>query len=667
MDIKGQYEKLRELIEKYNRHYYELDDSLVDDAEYDRLMREITALEEKHPELRADDSPTQSVGGGVSPAFDGVVHDPPMLSLGNLFEPSDLNDFAARCYQAGASGSEPFSAELKFDGLAVEAVYERGELVSGSTRGNGRVGEDVTANLRAIADIPGRLKGSPVPDYISVRGEVFMKHEGFEELNRARAAAGEPLFANPRNAAAGSLRQLDASVTAGRQLSACFYGIGRISRGREVVSQKELAGYLRELGVPVSELIGFGSEDDVSMFYNKWMENRHLLGFDIDGVVVKANSFDVRERMGSTNKSPRWAAAWKFPAYEAVTQVISADFQVGRTGIVTPVANLSPVNIGGVVVKRATLHNFSEVGRLDVRIGDMVTVIRSGDVIPKITGVVHPEGPDRSGLEPVRAPSLCPACSTELVKEEIFLRCENPLCPAVKSETLRFFASKDGADLEFVGPELVARLQAAGKLNDISGFFTLTRNDLLGLERMGDKLADKIIASIEARRSMPLSVFIKALGIRNVGEHIAGLIASEVRTLDALRKADADELQAIREVGPEVAGSVTRYFSSEAGRAVVDALLNAGVRVEAEEARVIAESPILGKTIVVTGSLSRFSRKDIELEIERLGGRAAGSVSSKTDYVVAGEAAGSKLEKARSLGVNVLTEDEFIDMCGLNR
>jgi len=657
--VARRYKELCDLIEKYNYHYYQLNDPLVDDAEYDRLMQELLAIEERYPQLKAPDSPTAKVGGFPAEAFSPVRHDPPMLSLGNLFDEGDLAEFDARCRKLAGGGGMRYSMELKYDGLAVEVVYEKGRLVQGSTRGDGEVGEDVTRNIATIHDVPTHLAGD-TPEYLSVRGEVFMRHGEFERLNRARAEAGEAPFANPRNAAAGSLRQLDSAVTRERRLNVVFYAIGRVTGPFHARDQQSLFELLTRLGLPVCPHARIGGLREVVDFYRHWQEHRHELDFDIDGVVVKVNDFALRERMGATSKAPRWAAAWKFPAQEAVTELVSVDCQVGRTGIVTPVANLKPINIGGVIVKRATLHNFKEVERLGVRIGDLVRVIRSGDVIPKVIAVVGREG-EGGGIEP---PDRCPSCGSPLQREEIFIRCVNPDCGQRRLENLKFFVSRDGMDIEFFGPELVARLHAAGRLNTFTDFYRLDKATLLEIERMGDKLAEKILEQIDSKRRVPLSRFLRALGIRNVGDHLAAVIAENVVSLERLMSMSADDLMRIREVGPGVAESVWRFFQDEGNRRLVREMMDAGLTVEDEKPTREAADGVAGKTFVITGTLSRYSRSEAEELVRRKGGRATGSVSGKTDYVVAGDSPGSKLEKALRLGVKVLTEEEFLNLMG---
>ena len=660
--IKKRYDELCDLLIKYNYQYYNLNDPLISDSEYDSLMRELFEIEKRHPGLKRDDSPASHVGGFASEAFSEVRHDPPMLSLGNVFYDDELADFDRRCRKNSGAAEIEYTAELKYDGLAVEVVYRAGRLAQGSTRGNGLIGEDVTANLSAIKKIPVALKSQIAPEFISVRGEVFLNHEEFERLNRMRESEGEPLFANPRNAAAGSLRQLDPEVTAGRELDVVFYSLGKA--GVTLNTQSEFFEYLESLGVPVSKNRVFGGLSEIKEFYQKWLENRHTLGFDIDGIVIKVNRFDLREKLGNTSKAPRWAVAWKFPAKEAITRLVSVDFQVGRTGIITPVANLLPINIGGVVVKRATLHNFSEVERLGVKIGDRVRVIRAGDVIPKIVDVV---GRESSGQSEIIRPAACPSCGSSLSEEDVYLRCVNPECESVKLEFLKFFVSKDAMDIENFGPELVARLYEAGKMRKISDIYSITAEDLLALDRMGDVLAAKIMASIDRRRRIPLSHFLKSLGIRNVGKHIASVIAREVGTLDRLVKMTIEDLMNIKEIGPETAESVHRFFKDRENIEMIRDMINAGLQVEDEKAPGKIEAGIAGKTFVFTGSLKHFTRKEAEDFIVSLGGRAAGSVSKKTDYVVAGDEAGSKLDRARSLGVKILAEAEFIELTGIKK
>jgi DNA ligase (NAD+) len=489
-----------------------------------------------------------------------------------------------------------------------------------------------------------------------------MTHHEFERINRRREEGGEQLFANPRNAAAGSLRQLNPRVTAERELSIALYGIGKISGGPALPDQQTMFQFFKKTGLPCPENADIGGLVKIREFYDYWVRNRHSLGYDIDGVVVKVNDFKMREKIGSTSKAPRWAVAWKFPAREAITVLNSVDYQVGRTGVITPVGNLDPINIGGVLVKRATLHNFDEIARLDLRIGDTVKVIRAGDVIPKVLAVL---AESRTGAErPIETPEKCPSCGSALNREEIYVRCVNDDCEAKLQERLRFFVSRDGLDIEFFGPELVQRLYDAGSVRSVADILRLRAAELLAVERMGEKLAEKILASIEKRKMIPLSFFLRALGIRNVGEHVAKVLARSVGSLERLFDISADELMAIDEIGTGVAESVMEFFRSQENRKLIEEMLAAGLVVTGElvETRVI--EGVAGKSFVFTGTLEGMSRTEAEALVERLGGRAAGSVSKKTDYVVAGGEAGSKLDKARQLGVRVLTEDEFQKLIG---
>ncbi|HOE21650.1 MAG TPA: NAD-dependent DNA ligase LigA, partial [Spirochaetota bacterium] len=513
-DIKKRYDELIKLINKYNYYYYTLDKPLVDDATYDELMNELLTIEKSYPEIIRDDSPTKKVGAVIQTSFEQVRHDPPMLSLANAMDEGDINDFYERCCKLLGTSTIEYCAELKYDGLAVELVYRNGIYVQGSTRGDGEVGEDVTENIATIKRVPTKLPGN-APDFLSVRGEVIMHHGEFERLNEMRKQNGEQEFANPRNAAAGSLRQLDPNITAQRELDIVLYGIGKMEPTSMINTQSQLYDYFKKVGLPAPHYYKVGLLQDVKQFYKYWMENRYTLDFDIDGVVIKVNDITVRNTMGSTSKAPRWAIAWKFPAREAITVLKSVDYQVGRTGLITPVANLEPINIGGVLVKRATLHNFQEVKRLDIKIGDTVKVIRAGDVIPKVVEVIKDK---RQDVRAIAVPETCPACNSKLQHEDIYIRCVNASCPAKEYETLCFFVSKDGMDIEYVGPELLKRLYDQKKIKTIADIYALTREDLLRVERMGEKIANKIIDSINKRREVTLSHFLRALGIRNVGD-----------------------------------------------------------------------------------------------------------------------------------------------------
>lgn len=658
-DVKKRYNELIELINKYNYYYYTLDKPIVDDATYDELMKELISLEEKYPDIVRKDSPTKSVGAIIQTSFNQVRHDPPMLSLSNAMDEASMNDFHQRCSKLLGTMNIEYCAELKYDGLAVELVYQNGIYIQGSTRGDGEVGEDVSENIATIKKVPARLKGD-IPEYISVRGEVIMRHGEFERLNEQRRHNDEPEFANPRNAAAGSLRQLDPAITAQRELDIVLYGIGKMEPAK-AFTQSQLYELFEELGLPAPHYYTVGTLKEVKGFYMHWIDNRYTLDFDIDGVVVKVNRFDVRDTMGSTSKAPRWAIAWKFPAREAITVLKSVDYQVGRTGLITPVANLEPINIGGVLVKRATLHNFQEVKRLDIKVGDVVKVIRAGDVIPKVVEVLTNK---RQEVVEIVTPEKCPVCNSPLQYEEIYIRCVNQSCPAKEYETLCFFVSKDGMDIEYVGPELLKRLYEQKKIKTIADIYALTRDDLLQVERMGDKIVDKILDSINQRREVSLSQFLRSLGIRNVGDHIAKVIARHVRSLDTLQELSPQELMRIPEVGPGVAQSVYDFFHDHTWLKVINTMIDNGVTVLEEVVEEALENPFKGKTVVFTGTLKSMSRQEARSLIESLGGKASGSVSKKTDFMVAGVEAGSKLEKAKTINVRILSEEEFLKMVG---
>jgi DNA ligase (NAD+) len=658
-ELHKRYRELVEEIRYHNHRYYDLDDPVISDAEYDRLMRELITLEQEHPELIDPESPSRKVGGTPDTTFDEVEHDPPMLSLSNVFSEEEFLDFDRRCREE-LGDDLIYTMELKYDGLAVEVVYRDGWYTRGSTRGNGRTGEDITGNIASIRRLPDNLKGKNPPSYLSVRGEVYLTHDEFDRINREREKKGEKPFANPRNAAAGSARQLDPSVTAERNLDITLYGTGRMEPDPGEKSHYSVMEMLRDLGLPLSDTMEKGKAARVVEFFRYWKENRHTLDYDIDGIVIKVDDIPGRQELGETSKAPRWAMAWKFEAEEAITRLESVEHQVGRTGIVTPVANLDPVTIGGVVVQRATLHNYDEIKRLDVAPGDRVRVIRAGDVIPKITGVT--ERADSSKRIPVKPPEKCPSCESPLHREEVYIRCLNASCPAVVFESLKFFVSKSGMDIENFGPELILRLREKGKLDNIADIYRITRDDLLELERMGDRLADKIIRNIDRRRDVDLSRFLRSLGIPNVGEYMAGLLAKQFMSLDRVMEASRDDLNSIHEVGPGVARSVYEFFHNQENRRLIRSLREEGVLVREEKGR--EGEALRGLTFVLTGTLESMERSEAEEKIRSEGGRATGSVSSKTDYVVAGDSPGSKEKKARDLGVPVIGEEEFLRMIG---
>jgi DNA ligase (NAD+) len=674
MDIRKRAERLRREIEHHNHRYYVLDDPEISDAEYDRLMRELVDLEAAHPELVTPDSPTQRVGGKPADEFAKAPHDPPMLSLSNCFSETEFLEFDGRVKKglSGAGGQgdlfepgTPYSyvAEPKLDGLAVELIYENGVLVTGSTRGDGTTGEDVTANIRTVRNIPLSLaavakKGARIPKTLAVRGEVVILKKDFERLNETRAAEGEPLFANPRNAAAGSLRQLDPAITAKRPLKMFCYAPGRLDGGPE--THFEFLEWLKSLGLPVGEH-NRRCRDAAAVvaYYREMLDRRHSLAFDVDGIAVKVDSFALQRELGAVAKAPRWAIAFKFPPVQETTRITRIVVQVGRTGAMTPVAVLEPVRVGGVEVSRATLHNQDEIDRKDVRIGDMVIIQRAGDVIPE---VVKPIVEKRTGGErKYRMPDSCPECGTkaERTEDEVVLRCPNPSCPAKLVEAIRHFASRRAMDIEGIGDKLAEQLVAKGLVRSPADLYAISRETWENLDRFAEKSAANIMEALEKSKGTTLRRFVFALGVRHVGEHIAVLLARHFGDIRAVMNATAADMQKIHGIGPEVAAEVEKHFKNPRNRDVVEQLLAAGVKPEIE---VGVGTALAGKTFVLTGALASMTRGQAKDEIEKRGGRVASAVSKKTDFVVAGADAGSKLHKAQSLGVKVLSEDDFAAM-----
>lgn len=689
-------DEIREQINYHNYRYYVLDQPVVSDAEYDRLMQELTRLEEEHPELVTPESPTQRVGAAPATAFESYAHRVPMLSLSNAFSAEDLTAFDQRVKRM--LGLEPdaeieYVAELKIDGLAISLTYEQGRFVRGATRGDGYSGEDITSNLKTVRAIPLALRDEgtssegdtargrhgeganltlfpmmdhssltthQIPEYIEVRGEVYLTHDEFQRINREREEAGEATFANPRNAAAGSVRQLDPNVTASRRLDIWVYGLG-FTEGVSFETHWQTLQALKSWGFKVNPNIRrCPNIETVLQYIEEWGGKRDTLNYDIDGIVVKVNSLAYQDRLGFVARSPRWATAFKFPATQATTVIRDIVVQVGRTGALTPVAEMEPVEVGGVTVSRATLHNEDEIRRKDIMIGDTVVIQRAGDVIPEVVQVITEK---RTGNEtPFHMPENCPVCGSEVEKPEgeAVSRCVNVACPAQVKERIEHFASRSALDIEGIGPAQVDQLVESGLVRDPGDLYSLKFEDLLTLERMGKRLAEKILANIESSRNTTLARLIYGLGIRHVGEHVAQVLADHYGSLDAVESASAEELSQVPEIGSVIAQSVADFFAEPHNRAVLDKLRSAGVvpKAEVREAGGVFE----GKTFVFTGTLQHFKREEAEEKVRLLGGRAASSVSKKTDFVVAGEEAGSKLQKAQSLGVPVLTEEEFIRM-----
>ena len=653
--------ELRQQISHHNYRYYTLDDPEVSDAHYDRLMQELALLEQQFEDLVTPDSPTQRVAGAPSEKFERVIHRIPMLSLSNAFDDSELVEFDERIRKLLAIEQVSYVCEPKLDGLAVELIYERGALVKASTRGDGAIGEDVTANVKTVRSVPWQLRPEEdVPSYLEVRGEVFIRKADFLRLNQRREEAGEPLFANPRNAAAGSLRQLDPKITAARPLSLFLYEVGDVA-GVEFKAHWDKLELFHKLGLPVNprNVRALGLQE-VRQSYERFLAERHEFPYEMDGMVVKVDSEDQRRRLGQVSKSPRWAVAYKFPPEEEETQVESIGVNVGRTGALTPVAFLKPVKVAGVTVSRATLHNEDELRRRDVRAGDWVLIRRAGDVIPEIVKVITSK---RTGSEKeFEFPRQCPVCGAAAVRDEegAIVRCTGVACPAQLQGNIRHFASRGAMDIDGLGEKLCAQLVGKGLVKDYADLYQLDAAKLLSVERMGEKSAQNLIDSIERSKSTTLRRFLYALGIRHVGEATAKLLADHFMSVGAMSEASEQELMKVKEVGPAMAKAIRSFFAEPQNRAVIARLLEAGV--EPAPPAELRLGPFSGKTVVLTGGLSTLSREKAKEEIERRGGRISGSVSGKTDWVVAGEDAGSKLHKARELGVRILTEREFQEL-----
>jgi DNA ligase (NAD+) len=664
--VKKRIEELKEVIARNNYLYYVKDEPEISDHEYDQLMRELIEIEEKYPDLKTPDSPTQRVGGAPLPHFEKVVHLIPMLSLGNAFGAEDLREFDRKVRQGTTSG-EPirYVCELKIDGLAVSLRYENGIFAQGATRGDGTTGEDITQNLKTIRSVPLRLTK---PLSIEVRGEAYMPSKEFERLNRIREEKGDSLFANPRNAAAGSLRQLDPKIAAERSLAVFIYGIGTTT-GEQVRSHSDGLNLLEQLGFSVNpERRVFDSIEEVIVFVEGWTDKRKQLPYEIDGMVIKVDSYEQQEELGFTAKSPRWATAYKFPAEEVVTLLEGIEVSVGRTGVITPTALLTPVTLAGTTVKRASLHNEDIIREKGLRIGDHVIVKKAGEIIPEVVGVLTER---RTGEEKeFSMPTECPECHSELVKleDEVALRCINPSCPAQIREGLIHFVSRNAMNIDGLGEKVITQLFNHQLIHDVADLYVLQRDELLKLERMGEKSVDNLLSSIEASKENSLERLLFGLGIRLVGEKAAKTLAKTFGHLDDLLKATEEYLMAIDEIGPKMADSIVTYFHSEQVRQTIERLGQAGVNLAYKGPRgtdlAMADSPFAGKTVVLTGTLEKMGRKDAQAKIEELGGKVSSSVSSKTDLVVAGESAGSKLKKAEELGVKVITEEEFLAMLG---
>jgi DNA ligase (NAD+) len=665
MDILRQIQLLRSEINQHNIHYYVQDNPVVSDSEYDELMRKLEKLENENPTLIAPDSPTQRIGASPLSEFQSLDHRLPMLSLANAMNKDELKEFDAQVKKGlGLEADIEYAAEPKLDGLAVELVYENGMFTHGSTRGDGTTGENITQNLKTIRAIPLSLtENVPVPRILEVRGEVFITHTDFKKMNDKRLEEGEQAFANPRNCAAGSLRQLDSSITANRPLRIYCYAPG-IIEGVTFQSQKELLEMLPKWGLPVNPKIEFGKGVDFLMgYYEKAEKFRNELEYDIDGVVFKVNSFSHQDELGVRSRSPRWAIAGKLKSQQVTTTILSIETSLGRTGAVTPVAKLEPVSVGGVVVSNATLHNQDEIDRKDVRIGDIVLIQRAGDVIPEVVKVILEKRPENT--TPYVIPASCPVCSHEVFRpeDESVARCQNMECPAQVKGRIDHFVSKGCMDIDGFGTKLVDQLVEKNLVKNVADIYSLNLDQLSELERMAEKSAQNIMDAITASKKSSMARFIHALGIRNAGVHAAKVLEKSFGgNLENLMNADIEALTAIHEIGGIMAESIVNFFQDDTNQKVITACLQAGIQFD--EVEPIQESEFTGKTFVFTGSLEKFSRKDAQSMVEKLGARASGSVSSKTDYLVAGPGAGSKLKKAEELNISIYSEDEFLELIG---
>lgn len=644
--------ELRSELERHERLYYRDGKPEIGDREFDALMRRLELLEEAHPAVRTADSPTQRVGGAPLDGFEQVAHDPPMLSLDNAYGEEELGEWGERLGRLLAGDPCHFVAELKVDGVSISLLYEGGVLTQAATRGNGRVGDVVTENVRTIRSVPLRLEGAP--PRLLVRGEVFMPRSVFTELNEQREQEGLQLYVNPRNTTAGTIRLLDSREVATRRLDCVVYDVAETDLAS---THAEALETLASYGLPVHDAWRrCATLDEVGAYIEEWEQKRASLDFDTDGVVVKVDELSLREEVGFTSKAPRWAVAYKFEAEQARTRVLEIGAQVGRTGALTPVALLEPVFVAGTTVQRATLHNYEDLARKDVRVGDTVVLEKGGDIIPKVVEVVLDQRPKDS--EPFTEPEHCPVCSQAVVRfeGEVALRCVNPACPAIVRESVRHFVSRNAMHIEGLGDKLIDQLLQEELIEDYASLYTLRAEDLMGLEGWGAKSAQKLVGEIEKSRERGLAALLHALGIRFVGERVAGVLASHFGSLEALRGATHEQLVQVHEIGPKVAESLEQFFAHEGNSERLEKLVAAGVSVE-EESSGGGEKPLAGKTIVLTGTLRRLKRREAKTALEALGARVSGSVSKKTDLLIAGEDAGSKLAKAEELGVEVIDEE----------
>ncbi|HOP48813.1 MAG TPA: NAD-dependent DNA ligase LigA [Desulfobacteraceae bacterium] len=664
-NIQNEIEDLLDKIRFHSHRYYTLNDPVISDAEYDRLFLRLVDLEQKYPELATPDSPTQRIGAKPQESFQEVAHRLPMLSLENAFNDNEITEFDSRVKSFLRDNSLfEYTVEPKIDGLAVELVYENGLFTVASTRGDGFTGEDVTHNVKTIPTVPLRLtklpENQPVPDLLEVRGEVYMETNAFEKLNRSRINEGLPAFANPRNAAAGSLRQLDPMVTAKRPMNIFCYGVGDV-RGASLNTLQKLMLLLKQLGLRINDLFRVCKSIHEAIEYCHYLEEiRHQLPYEIDGAVIKINQILLQERLGNKSRSPRWALASKFRPNQETTKIIRIDVQVGRTGALTPVAHLEPVEIGGVLVKRATLHNQDEINKKDIRELDTVVVQRAGDVIPEVVKAIKEK---RCGQEKIfTMPSQCPVCGSDVIKKqgEAVLRCPNTNCPAQIRGAFRHFVSKGAMNIDGLGDKLIAQLIEKGIVNEPADLYSLRVEDFLKLDKTAEKSANNLINAIKKSMKTTLAKFIYALGIRHVGEYTAGILADNFSTIQEVEKATEEDLLKIEQIGPQIAESIVSWFSDEFNKRQVKRLISAGV--EFKRAHPNQKTSLEGKVFVITGTLNSMRRTEARDLIIRKGGRLASQISGSTDYLIVGESPGSKLEKARALDVSTLSEDEFIKL-----
>lgn len=668
MDVKQRAEQLRQQLNEYNYQYYVLDAPTIPDAEYDRLFRELQAIEQAHPELITAESPTQRVGAAPLSEFESVAHVVPMLSLNNAFSEEELRAFDKRIHdRLGSAEPIQYCAEPKLDGLAVSLLYIDGKLSVAATRGDGTRGENITDNVRTIPSVPLMLHGENLPRELEVRGEVFMPLDGFERYNEKARQAGQKVFANPRNAAAGSLRQLDPRITATRPLAIYFYGIGRIDGANLPDNHYDSLQQLKAWGLRVNDQIQVVESVAGCMdYYQSILKARSNLPYEIDGVVYKVNAFEQQDALGFVARAPRFAIAHKFPAQEEMTRLLAVEFQVGRTGTLTPVARLAPVAVGGVTVSNATLHNMDEIARKEIKIGDTVIVRRAGDVIPEVVGAIKDKRP--SDAQSIEMPSSCPVCGSAVERDESMAaaRCSGGLfCPAQVIEAIKHFASRKALNIDGLGAKLIEQLVQHKLIRNVADLYTLSFEQLCSLERMAAKSANNILDALESSKRTELARFIYALGIREVGEATARALADHFTSLEAIAQADTDALESVEDVGPVVANHIVVFFRQAHNRDIVNQLIAAGIHWPTP-VKATGEGGLAGQTFVLTGTLTQFTRDEAKTRLQALGAKVSGSVSKKTSYVVAGESAGSKLTKAQSLGVPVLDEEEFLTLLKSN-